>query len=61
MEKLDGLLADRLEKRLTKPERLEEVLCSILTRGGSRPTAAPCMSRHAEAEAKLNGFTTRSK
>ncbi len=47
-----GLLADRLEKRLTKPGRLEEVLCSLLTRGGQAERRAA----HAAAEAKLNGF-----
>ncbi|MGC1860454.1 MAG: hypothetical protein WA733_04835 [Methylocystis sp.] len=57
MEKIDGLVADHLEKRLTNRSRLEEVLCSILTRRGSRPSAAPCISPRTEAEAKLNGFT----
>ena len=52
-----GLLADRLEKRLTKPERLEEVLCSLLTCGKQTERRAV----HAAAEAKLNGFTTRLK
>src|SRR5271166_4543699 len=36
MEKLDGLVADHLEKRLLEPERLEELLSSILTRREER-------------------------
>ncbi len=58
MEKLDGLVADHLEKRLLKPERLEEILSSILTRreeqAERRAThVAELRKRAAEAEAKL--------
>ena len=58
MEKLDGLVADHLEKRLLKPERLEEILSSILTRREERAERraahiAELSKRAAEAEAKL--------
>ncbi len=58
MEKLDGLVADHLEKRLLKPERLEELLSSILTRREERAERraehiAELRKRAAEAEAKL--------
>ena len=58
MEKLDGLVADHLEKRLLKPERLEEVLSSILTRREERAErrathVTDLRKRAAEAEAKL--------
>jgi hypothetical protein len=36
MEKLDGLVADHLEKRLLKPERLGKLLSPILTRREER-------------------------
>jgi len=58
MEKFDGLVADHLEKRLLKPERLEEVLSSILTRWEERAErraahVADLRRRAAEAEGKL--------
>jgi site-specific DNA recombinase len=58
MEKLDGLVADHLEKRLLEPERLEELLSSILTRREERAERraehiAELRNRAAEAEAKL--------
>jgi len=58
MEKFDGLVADHLEKRLLKPERLEEVLSSILTRREERAErraahVADLRRRAAEAEGKL--------
>ena len=58
MEKLDGLVADHLEQRLLKPERLEEILSSILTRREERAErrathVAELRKRAAEAEGKL--------
>ena len=58
MEKLDGFVADHLEKRLLTPERLEKILSPILTRReerAKRRTAhvAELRKRAAEAEAKL--------
>jgi site-specific DNA recombinase len=53
-EKLEGLVADHLEKRLTKPERLEEVLCSILTRRAEQAErrAVHLAARRGAGEAK---------
>ncbi len=58
MEKLDALVADHLEKRLLTPERLEEVLSSILTRREERAERrathiVDLRRRAAEAEGKL--------
>ena len=58
MEKLDGIVADHLEKRLLKPERLEKVLSSILTRREERAKRRAghieeLRKRAAEAEGKL--------
>ena len=58
MDKLDSLVADHLERRLLHPERLEEVLSSVLHRREERTERrtthiAELRKRAAEADAKL--------
>ena len=58
MEKLDALVADHIERRLLKPERLEEILSSVLDRREERAERraehiAELRKRAAEADAKL--------
>lgn len=58
MEKLDTLVADHIERRLLKPERLEEILSSVLHRREERAERraehiAALRKRAAEADAKL--------
>ncbi len=36
MEKLDALVADHIERRLLKPERLQDILSSVLNRRKER-------------------------
>ncbi len=58
MEKLDRLVADHLERRLLQPNRLEEILSSVLDRCEERAQRrhshiAELRKRAAEADAKL--------
>jgi site-specific DNA recombinase len=58
MEKLDALVADHIERRLLKPERLEEILSSVLHRREERAERraehiAELRKRATEAVAKL--------
>jgi site-specific DNA recombinase len=58
MDKLDSLVADHLERRLLHPERLEEVLSTVLDRREERTERpathiAELRKRAAEADAKL--------
>jgi site-specific DNA recombinase len=58
MEKLDALVADHIERRLLKPERLQEILSTILNRREERAERrsehiAELRKRAAEADAKL--------
>jgi site-specific DNA recombinase len=58
MDKLDALVADHIERRLLKPERLEEILSSVLHRREGRAERraehiAELRKRAAEADAKL--------
>jgi DNA invertase Pin-like site-specific DNA recombinase len=58
MERLDDLVAEHLETRLLDPERLEEVLASVLDRRQERTErraahAAELRKKAAEAEARL--------
>ena len=58
MEKLDALVAHHIERRLLKPERLEEILSSVLHRREERAERrtthiAESRKRAAEADAKL--------
>ncbi len=58
MDKLDNLVADHIERRLLKPERLEEILSSVLDRREERAEhrathGAELRKRAAEADAKL--------
>jgi site-specific DNA recombinase len=58
MEKLDALVADHIERRLLKPERLQDILSTVLNRREERAERraehiAELRKRAAEADAKL--------
>ncbi len=58
MEKLDSLVADHIERRLLRPDRLERILSSVLTRREERAERrathlAELRKRVTEADAKL--------
>ena len=60
MEKLDNLVAGHIEDRLLQPERLEEVLASVLDRRQERDRTPPRAYRRTEQARRRDRFAAQA-